>query len=391
MSSKVVGIQPAVLRWARERAGQSLEDIATAMGKDVATIEAWESGQEAPTYVQLEKLAYQFYKRPIAVFFFPEPPPEADLKKSFRTLPDFEIDSLATDTRYALRYAQAMQLALRELNDSINPAAKKIFDELRLQPGANIGQVAAQVRTYLGVPLEEQVEWKSSEDALKAWRAKVQEAGVFVFKRSFKQKDISGFCLLDDQFPIIYLNNGDPATRQSFSLFHELAHILFHVNGITKQNDRYIEYLPNTERRIEELCNRFAGEFLVPSPDFEKQIHGVRPDDATMVSLAKRYNVSRVVILRKFLDRGLVDRAYYEAKAEQWLNEYLEAKAKSESGGGSYYRTQAAYLGEKYLGLVFGKYYQGRLSAEQVADYLGVKTKSIAGLEHVFMSKAAPA
>jgi hypothetical protein len=36
-------------------------------------VEAWEAGESAPTYPQLEKLAYQIYKRPLAVFFLPTP------------------------------------------------------------------------------------------------------------------------------------------------------------------------------------------------------------------------------------------------------------------------------------------------------------------------------
>ncbi len=391
MTSRVVGVQSTVLKWARERAGYSLDDIALAMGKDVAVIEAWEKGKDAPTYVQLEKLAYQFYKRPIALFFFPEPPSELDLKKSFRTLPDFEIDALATDTRYALRYAQAMQLSLRELNESVNPAQHKIFFDIRLDRRANINQIAVRVREYLGTSLDDQIRWKSAEDALKAWREKIEEVGVFVFKRAFKQEDISGFCLLDVEFPVIYLNNSNAKTRQTFSLFHELAHILFQINGISKWDDRYVEYLPESERRIEEFCNRFAGEFLVPSKDFDMQIRGLNADDASMEALASRYKVSREVILRKFLDRGLVDRTYYESKAAQWTKEYLEAKEIPELSGGDYFKTQATYLGNKYLGLVFGKYFQGRLSLEQVADYLGVKTKSVSGLEHVYMSKTVSA
>ncbi|KKL56723.1 hypothetical protein LCGC14_2242570, partial [marine sediment metagenome] len=39
-----------------------------------------------------ERLAYEIYKRPLALFFFPEPPEEETPKESFRTLPQEEID-----------------------------------------------------------------------------------------------------------------------------------------------------------------------------------------------------------------------------------------------------------------------------------------------------------
>src|SRR5438105_7590384 len=115
MSKQVTGIDPKVLEWARKRSGQSIEDVAAACGKDPEVIQSWESGDSAPTYVQLERLAYTVYKRPIALFFFPNVPDEIDPKHSFRTLPETEIDELGADTRHKVREARAMKLSLAEL------------------------------------------------------------------------------------------------------------------------------------------------------------------------------------------------------------------------------------------------------------------------------------
>ena len=359
MTDLVSGMNPEVLKWARERAGYSVADVAHALKKDIDVIESWESGADAPTYGQLEKLAYQLYKRPIALFFFPAPPEEPDPKQSFRTLPEFELQNLASDTRFAIRQAEAMQLALNELNDGANPAQKKIFREVQIDINSDIVSAVARVRDYLGLKLEEQSHWKDSDDALKKWRSAVEETGVFVFKRSFHQRDISGFCLLDVEFPVIYINNSAAKTRQIFTLFHELAHILLHSNGITKRDFRYIDALTGYEKQIEVFCNRFAGEFIVPSSDFEQWIKGDARNDEYISKLANTYKVSREAILRKFLDRKLVDQNYYEAKAKQWADEYENAR-KSAAGGGDYYATQAIYLGDRFLNLAFARYYQGR-------------------------------
>ena len=87
MAEAIAGVNPEVLRWARERSGLSASEVAKKMNKSAESVENWEVGGSAPTYVQLEKLAYQVYKRPVAVFFFPEPPEEADKIAEFRTLP----------------------------------------------------------------------------------------------------------------------------------------------------------------------------------------------------------------------------------------------------------------------------------------------------------------
>lgn len=386
-SLPVAGIQPSVLRWARESQGYSIDDVAQHFNREPAEVEAWEAGAAAPTYAQLEGLAYKLYKRPLAVFFLPGPPVEPSVKKEFRSLPEFELDQLAADTRYQVRIAHAYQISLRELNEGVNPAARKIFKDIRLTDTANVDKAADSIRKYLGITLKAQSAWKTSDEALKVWRNTVEEVGIYIFKHSFKQKSISGFCLADDKFPVIYLNNSTAKTRQIFSLFHELAHLLLRVNAISKFDRAYVDHLPQKERRIEQFCNALAAEFLVPSEDFSAQLGLLRGiSDETIAALALRYHVSREAVLRRMLDRGLVEPAYYETKAKQWAQEF-----ESSSEGGDYYATQSTYLGDRYLRLVFGKHYQGGLSLEQVADYLGVKTKSVAGLEAIMLRKTVAA
>jgi Zn-dependent peptidase ImmA (M78 family) len=94
--------------------------------------------------------------------------------------------------------------------------------------------------------------------------------------------------------------------------------------------------------------------------------------------------VSREVILRKCLDRRLISRDYYTKKAEQWT---YEARKRITGSGGNYYATKGAYLGEGYLSLAFSRYYQKKISINQLADYLGVKAKNISGMESVLFNK----
>ena len=70
--SDPIPVNPDVLRWARDSMRLSLEEVAGRMNKRVSDIEAWERGDESPTYIQLERLAYDIYKRPVALFFFPD-------------------------------------------------------------------------------------------------------------------------------------------------------------------------------------------------------------------------------------------------------------------------------------------------------------------------------
>ncbi|NBB96190.1 MAG: helix-turn-helix domain-containing protein [Planctomycetes bacterium] len=72
----VSGLNPAVLRWARQSAGLTVLDVASKLHKDVEVVEGWErGGGDAPTWPQLEKLAYTYYRRPAAIFFLSWTPP----------------------------------------------------------------------------------------------------------------------------------------------------------------------------------------------------------------------------------------------------------------------------------------------------------------------------
>jgi Zn-dependent peptidase ImmA (M78 family) len=384
----VKGIQPEIFRWARLTVGLSISDVATMLKRPSEEVEAWESGDDAPTYPQLEKLAYQVYKRPLAMFFLPTPPDEAMPEHEFRTLPHADFQSLHRDTYLQIRRAHAYQIALKELFGDSNPIQKSIWKSISLSPARGVVEQAQLIREYFQITIQNQTSWKSDEVALKHWRQSIESAGVFVFKAAFKQDDISGFCLIDTSHPIIYLNNSTTKTRQIFSLLHELAHILFGVNGLSKFDASYIEQLPNAEKQLELFCNKIAAEVLIPSADLSQQIKSL-PQNVEQTSeeqfalLANRYSVSREAVLRRLLDQALVSSAFYAQKAKFW------ASQKKAGGGGNWYSNQGAYLSDRFAKEVVSRHYKHQLTLEQAADYLGIKPKSFAGLEERVLQGAS--
>lgn len=383
MGAKVEGVQPSVLQWARTTAGLELEEVAEKMKRPLDEVLAWESGDSAPTYVQLEKLAYQLYKRPLALFFLPGPPAGEKDSIDFRTLPKSEEEALHGDTRYQIRLAKYLQLSLVELNDGKNPIVDPIFRAIRLKRTSDVVNSAAMIRRRLGVSLDDQQHAKSMDHALKMWRRAVEEAGVYVFKHSFRQKSISGFCLQHGEFPIIYLNNSNTKSRQIFSLMHELCHLLLNVNGISSLGSLLEGGYSAQDATLEVLCNKLAAEILLPESTF-RRLAGPAPSygEAWVAQTAREFRLSRGVILRRLLDTGFIDRQEYAVRAAAWQR---EAPASAGSGSGNYYATQASYLGDGYMRLVLGQHLRGKLSLEAAADYLGVKTGGVAGLEdHLF-------
>jgi len=377
------------MRWARESIGMSVADVAVRLKRQAIEIESWERGDTSPTYAQLEALAYDLYKRPLAVFFLPTPPKEASPRQEFRTLPEEDLATLDRDTYLHLRKARAYQLGLAELYEGTNPANSKIWNEVKLSIGDDLAAKARQIRATLGIDTEIQASWARDEDALKAWREAIEKRGIFVFKDSFKQTSISGFCLRDDEFPLIYINNSTTKTRQIFSLLHELAHALFAINGISKFDTSYIDDLPKREQAIEVFCNAVAAEVLIPSAVFDHRTqsapHSVDTlPDSFFSDLARAFGVSREAILRRFLDRGRATKIFYEAKALEWTKQKKEG-----AGGGSWYASKGAYLSDRLLREVFSRHLRGQLSQEKAADFLGVKPSQVPGLEELVLRRKA--
>lgn len=388
-SEPVDGVQPSIIRWARESMGLSVEDVAHKLKRPLEEVIAWESeGGAAPTYAQLESLAYKVFKRPLAIFFLPAPPDEIPPAREFRTLPDADLKTLHADTYLQVRKAHAFQITLKEVFEGKNPSANKIVHQVPLEIGQPVDAQARAAREALGISLADQLGWRSDELALKRWREAVEANGVFVFKAPFKQKDISGFCLLDADFPLIYLNNSTTKTRQIFSLLHELAHLLLNINGISKFEASYMNRLPVAERRVEQFCNKIAAEMLIPSDDFRMQIaafpnNAESAQDYLFADLASRYGVSREAILRRLLDLGRVSQAFYEQKAKFW------ASQKKAASGGDWYASQNVYLSDRFAQEVVGRHYRNQISVEQASEYLGIKAKNFAGLEQRILQGAA--
>lgn len=379
MKTDRMPVTPEVIRWAREQAGVSL---AEAQGS-FRDIEGWESGDVQPTYCQLEKYADQ-YKVPIAVFFFPEPPQLPPISKSFRTLPSAEFDELPSRIRLLMRKAKAFQLGIEEIFPTEGSNRRFMLLDLSFGKNTPIPRMARDVRNYLNVSIDDQHSWNDPSHALNNWRSAFFRSGVFVFKDQFRDKRFNGFCLYDRLTPLIYVNNSSTKTRQIFTLFHELAHLLFRTSGIDSVETEYAfdHDLGSTNLKssrassIEVKCNAFATEALVPNIEFEKYIDSMEVTEEIATSIASNFHVSRELIFRRFRDKGLVSQDQYMSAVMKWNSQQTTKNA-----SGNFYNNIITYLGREYIGVVLKKYYANQISEEQLADYLNVKVKNLEGLE----------
>jgi Zn-dependent peptidase ImmA (M78 family) len=280
-----------------------------------------------------------------------------------------------------LRKAKAFQLNLHELTYDRNPADRLITRDLQFPPTVNIEEMAAAVRAYIGISIEQQRGWLDDNTAQKEWRAALVRVGIFVFKDAFKLDEYSGFCLYDELFPIIYVNNSATKTRQMFTYFHELAHLLFHTSGIDSEHDRYIPHLAADAQRIEVLCNRFASHFLLPDHELRQAMQGKAATHATAELLASQFHVSRAVVFRRFLDQNLIGQQQYDEAVARWNGQRVKDEGKN---SGNHYWSKLTYLGRDYVALALGQFHQNRIDENQLAEYLDTKPKNVGTLEDYF-------
>jgi len=371
MISERMVVNPALIRWARERAGYSLE----AAEEHHRDIRAWESDTlgahaKAPTYVQLESLADRF-KVPVSVLFFPEPPDVPEPSRLFRTLPEREFAELPPRMHLLVRKAQAFQISLAELAVDRSPAQQSLLRAFRGRASDPV-----EVRAMLGVSLDDQRGWEDPATAFRKWRDALHEGGVFVFKDAFRQEDYCGFSLYDTDFPIVYVNSSRSATRQIFTLFHELAHLLHETSGLDPVPADVLDRLPVTSRKLEARCNRFAADFLLPPEELERLVAGEQPNESLAVRIAEDLNLSREMVFRHFLDRGWIHPEMYRNARERW-----NVPRPKSDGGGNANRTLVSYLGNRYLEMAFTAYYNNRLDQAGLAEALGVKPSRLPALE----------
>lgn len=376
MAEKMTNINPQMLVWAREVSCTTIKEAEEKFGKE--RIYNWEHGIDFPTYNQLKSLC-KFYRKPIAVCFFPEPPELKNIPASCRTLPNSMHFIFNRDFTKYLDEARVMQINLKELNNDENPNYHN-FRQSKLET-FDIVEAANRLRFIFNVSAQKQKSIKKIDERFEYWRSLFNNIGIYVFKAAFGLEDISGFCIYDNNFPIIYVNNSLSFTRQIFTLFHELYHIIVQTSGIDFLNDTDLYHnLNDVNVHIEKICNEFAGAFLVPDSDFDKELQNRELNENRISRLAQLYGVSREVILRKLLDRNCINQDEYERLRNQYIEDYFRNKNNKEpdkKGGGSYYNTQVSYKGSKYIELVLKNYYSNKITITQVSDYMNMKIPNI--------------
>ncbi len=381
MAEALSGVNGNIIRWAREFYNMSPDDAAQAIGVDVSRYSNWESGIEHPTYAKLKKIS-DVFRKPSAIFFFPDPPVIPPIKGDLRTLPDAVIDGLSKNVMMQLEKAKAYQLNLIELYGTSNC----IFTNRAIIP-SDTKQLCNYLRTIMGFPIAAQKGRKDYKVVFEIYREKFYELGIYVFKDSFKDDNVSGLCINDNLFPVILINNSMSFARQIFTLFHEFYHLVSNTSGAEIVRDDYYVYLDGSQSTTEKSCDAFANEFLVPTDDFKIELSKKKIDEDGIAELAVLYSVSKEAIMYKLWKMQIISSYDYEALKETFYGDALRNQKKKRgesSSGGNYYFTKLSYLGSTYTGDVFKQLYSGKIDSFRASEMLNSKVDHLSRLETAY-------
>ncbi len=362
-----VKVNPEVLRWARERAGMQADELARKFSK----YREWETGETQPTLKQLEKFARTTHAA-IGYFFLPAPPDEPIPIPDFRTMGGAPLGRPSPDLLDTVYLCQRRQEWYRDY--ARMEGQERLAFIGSMNPTRDFETAAADMRTTVGLDLEQRRTLPTWTVALRRFVELVDELGVLVMisgivgsntRRALDPREFRGFALSDDLAPLIFINGADTKAAQMFTLAHELAHLWL---GQSALSDSRLDALPAHDTEV--WCNRVAAELLVPlaviAEEYREDEH--LPD--ALMHLARRFKVSTLVILRRIRDTGALTRREFQ---EAYDAELEKLKTHPRGSGGDFYRTQNVRVGNRFARAVVVSTLEGRTSFTESFQLLGFR------------------
>jgi Zn-dependent peptidase ImmA (M78 family) len=378
MASVKALITPQVISWARQQSGFELEVVAKRLSVDKDKIQSWESGVDLPTIPQARELS-KIYKRPLAVFYMPEPPEGFQTLRDYRKLARTEERMFSPEMLELIRTVQDHQAWLKDYLRSEGVESLSFVGSVRLSAHVKVAEL---IRKELDYDIEQQINTSGRYEALRLFISKIEEAGIFIVRQGgIELSECRGFVVSNEVAPFIFLNLEDAKAAQLFTLAHELAHIWLGNSGISNLGYRG-SFLSRSEDEVEQFCNRVASEIILPSSRFDIEFSNLDSGievDKRIEALSKIFKVSEEVIARRLLSLSVISEADYRRLRDYYNDRWLEhkkeekRKQKEKDGGPSYYTKMITYNGLAFTQTVFGAYSGGKLSGRDASSLLNVK------------------
>lgn len=368
-----IPVEPNVLRWARERARLTTE----ALAKRFPTYVAWEAGDLAPTYKQLQNFA-KFTHVPFGALLLSKPLHEPFPLPDFRTIAGTPIVRPSPDLLDTVYHCERRQ-------DWYHNYA--LFEELEPVPlvrsealGCNVENAAARLRRMLRIELEDRAQLQNWETALRQLIRNTEEVGILVMvsgivgsntHRKLDPLEFRGFALADPLAPLVFVNGADSKAAQMFTLAHEIAHIALGKSALSD-----LEPTTTPSHEIESWCNRVAAELLVPLEILELQYRPGGQLASECKRLARYFKVSTLVILRRIYDLGVLQYTEFTSAYKKECKRVRPIRGKNRATGGDFYATQTLRVSKRFALALISNTLEGKTLYRDAFRLLGLRKSS---------------
>lgn len=367
-----IEINNKLLIWARESIALSKKQASERTGISASRLTQLEEGYKKPTLKELKDLA-KAYKRTLATLLLTEPPKEKPLPKDRRSVNSKDIGKFHEKTIIAVRKARALAQSYIELRQELGIQIPKFKISASLK--SNPKDIAKKVSEELKI--SEVREIGNINLALDAYIKKVESLGIAVFQLSLTQDNLRGLSIVDDIIPIIGIKRGqEPTHSKTFTLFHELGHIILNQGGLC-------DLSLNTDIEIEKWCNSFSSGILIPSEELlQSEIVNIQKisgnkvwNKMDLIKLGNIFHVGPLAVLRSLLENKLTTAAFYNERHLAW-NKPQFGRAK-EPKGRELHKESLQERGRTYVSLAFSAFDQNRIDLKDLSDFLGLKISYI--------------
>lgn len=291
------------LKSARLMKGFSMDALCEQIGNAVSkqSISKYENGKMMPDSTILIALSnalgvsMDYFFRPYKFEF-----PEVEFRKKSK-LGSINIQSIKEHVRDNVeRYFEIENIL--ELNHDFNID----FSNITIQSAEDVKGQAKRLRDL----------WNLGEDGVSNVVSVLEENNIKVIELDVSDDfdGLSGF--INKKNPIIVLNKNFPAERLRFTALHELGHLLLSFDKIFSQKE------------IENFCNLFANEILIPSKQFIKLIGASRKEISLqeLIPIQRQFGISIDALMYKAKELNIITDNRYKGYCIK-KNQYPELKS----------------------------------------------------------------
>jgi Zn-dependent peptidase ImmA (M78 family) len=205
-----------------------------------------------------------------------------------------------------------------------------------------------------------------------------------VFHIKLPTNELRAFSFNDTPICIV-IGTNDSSTGKTFSLFHELGHVVRRQSGLCNPFKEGV-----SSQTIEGWCNMFAGELLMPIELMElegstlRQLNGTDERTQSQIArIAKKFKVSRYALLTRALVLDWIKQRQYDL-----LVETMGLSIPGKDFGRAHPDAVSAKrclskCGVRLVSLVLYGMQKGIINIGSASDYLGTKPENLSNLRRL--------